>query len=48
MNARAILKFMIKRVPADVDRCLAANGLTRDNVDLFIFHQASGHYRCAP
>jgi 3-oxoacyl-[acyl-carrier-protein] synthase-3 len=43
MNGRAILKFMIKRVPADVDRCLAANGLTRDDVDLFIFHQASGH-----
>ncbi len=43
MNGRAILKFMIKRVPADVDRCLADNGLTRDDVDVFIFHQASGH-----
>ncbi len=43
MNGRAILKFMIKRVPADVDRCLALNGLDRDSVDTFVFHQASGH-----
>lgn len=43
MNGRAILKFMIKRVPADVDRCLDLNGLDRGDVDLFVFHQASGH-----
>ena len=43
MNGRAIFKFMIKRVPADVDRCLALNGLGRGDVDSFLFHQASGH-----
>ena len=43
MNGRAILKFMIRRVPADVDRCLALNGLGRDDIDYFVFHQASGH-----
>ena len=43
MNGRAIMKFMIKRVPADVDRCLALNGLDRASVDAFVFHQASGH-----
>lgn len=43
MNGRAILKFMIKRVPADVDRCLELNGLARGDVDSFVFHQASGH-----
>lgn len=43
MNGRAIYKFMIHHVPPDVDRCLAANNLTRDDVDYFVFHQASGH-----
>jgi len=43
MNGRAIMKFMIRRVPADVDRCLALNGLERGDVDHFVFHQASGH-----
>ena len=41
MNGRAIYSFMMRRVPADVDACLSANGLTRDDIDLFIFHQAS-------
>ena len=43
MNGRAILRFMIGRVPADVERCLARNGLAREDVDVFLFHQASGH-----
>ncbi len=43
MNGRAIMKFMIKRVPADVDRCLELNGMSRADVDYFVFHQASGH-----
>ena len=43
MNGRAILKFMIRRVPADVDRCLALNELERGDIDAFVFHQASGH-----
>ena len=43
MNGRAILKFMVKRVPADVARCLALNGLERGDIDFFVFHQASAH-----
>ncbi|MCT8974622.1 ketoacyl-ACP synthase III [Microbaculum marinisediminis] len=41
MNGREILNFMLERVPESVDRCLAREGLTRDDVDLFVFHQAS-------
>lgn len=41
MDGRAIFQFMMTRVPATVDGCLARNGLTRDDVDLFVFHQAS-------
>lgn len=41
MNGRAIFNFMMRRVPADVAACLAANGLSGDDIDLFVFHQAS-------
>jgi 3-oxoacyl-[acyl-carrier-protein] synthase-3 len=41
MNGRAIYNFMLTRVPTDVAACLAANGLTADEIDLFVFHQAS-------
>jgi 3-oxoacyl-[acyl-carrier-protein] synthase-3 len=41
MNGRAIYNFMLTRVPADVAACLAANGLSADDIDLFVFHQAS-------
>ena len=43
MNGRSILKFMVRRVPPDVRRCLELNQLGTDDVDLFLFHQASGH-----
>ena len=41
MNGRAIFNFMMKRIPADIDACLAANGIGKADVDLFLFHQAS-------
>ncbi len=41
MNGRAILEFMMTRVPDSVDQCLAKNALTRDEIDYFVFHQAS-------
>lgn len=41
MDGREIFNFMMRRVPDSVDRCLALNGLQRDDVDLFVFHQAS-------
>lgn len=41
MNGRAIFNFMMERVPRSVARCLERNGLTTNEVDLFVFHQAS-------
>lgn len=41
MNGRAIFNFMMTRVPATVDGCLARNALARDDIDYFVFHQAS-------
>ncbi|MDZ4252738.1 MAG: ketoacyl-ACP synthase III [Sulfuritalea sp.] len=41
MNGRAIFNFMISRVPTTVATCLSRNGLERENVDFFVFHQAS-------
>lgn len=41
MNGRAIFNFMITRVVGTVDACLGRNGLGRDDVDFFVFHQAS-------
>lgn len=43
MNGRSILNFMLERVPGSVEACLSKNGLTRDDVDLFVFHQASAY-----
>ena len=41
MNGRAIFNFMMKRVPDNVETCLAANRLEKGDIDLFVFHQAS-------
>lgn len=41
MNGRAIFNFMMRQVPKNVAECLALNGLTSDEIDLFVFHQAS-------
>jgi 3-oxoacyl-[acyl-carrier-protein] synthase III len=41
MNGRAIFNFMMSRIPRDVELCLAANSLRVQDVDLFLFHQAS-------
>ena len=41
MNGRAIFNFMMSRVPDDIRACLAANTLNKEDVDLFLFHQAS-------
>lgn len=43
MDGRAIFNFMMKNVPASVDAALERNGLTREDVDFFAFHQASGY-----
>lgn len=41
MNGRAIFNFMMRTAPRSVDECLDRNGWTRDDVDTFVFHQAS-------
>lgn len=41
MNGRAVFNFMMERIPPTLDACLEKNNLTRDEVDLFVFHQAS-------
>ena len=43
MNGRAIFEFMLERIPADLQACTARNGLTADDIDLFVLHQASAH-----
>lgn len=41
MAGRDIFNFVMRHVPGNVERCLKANGLTKDEVDLFLFHQAN-------
>lgn len=42
MNGTEILNFTLKNVPKMVNEVLEKAKLTMDNIDLFIFHQASG------
>ena len=41
MEGRAIFNFMMSEVPGDVSACLGANGLDADDIDAWVFHQAS-------
>jgi 3-oxoacyl-[acyl-carrier-protein] synthase-3 len=41
MDGRAIYNFMMKRVPISVNECLKLNQLSLDDIDFFVFHQAS-------
>jgi 3-oxoacyl-[acyl-carrier-protein] synthase III len=41
MDGRAIFNFAATHVPEDVGRVLARNGLTADEIDVFLFHQGS-------
>ena len=43
MNGRAIFEFVLKTIPADVAQCLEMNQLQKEDVDYFIFHQASAY-----
>lgn len=42
MNGADLLRFALRRVPVLLNDVLLKNNLTPDNIDLFIFHQASG------
>jgi 3-oxoacyl-[acyl-carrier-protein] synthase-3 len=41
MNGPEIFRFTLESVPAAVDALLAKAGLSRDEIDLFVFHQAN-------
>lgn len=41
MNGRSIFNFSMLHVPPVVEACLTANGIEKETVDLFLFHQAS-------
>lgn len=41
MNGRGIYNFAMKRVPANIERCIEANGMESEAIDRFLLHQAS-------
>ncbi len=41
MNGRGIFEFAMKEIPAILDECLEKNSLKKEEVDLFLLHQAS-------
>lgn len=41
MDGRGIFNFVMTELPKSIDRCLAKNGLAKEEVDLFALHQAS-------
>ena len=41
MNGRAVFNFLLTRVPQSLESCLVKNGISREEVDFFVFHQAS-------
>lgn len=41
MNGAEVFNFTIKRVPTTVDNVLNKSYLSKDNIDLFVFHQAN-------
>jgi 3-oxoacyl-[acyl-carrier-protein] synthase-3 len=42
MDGRGIYNFAMSTIPDDVDRCLSLNSLSMDDIDYFVFHQATG------
>ena len=41
MHGRSILNFMLERIPVSVNTCLEKNNLLTEDIDYFVFHQAS-------
>jgi len=41
MNGPEIFNFTIENIPSTISSCLEKNGLTIDDVDMFIYHQAN-------
>ncbi len=43
MDGRVIYEYMMRTVPTVVRQCLEENGLSMEEIDYFILHQASAH-----
>jgi 3-oxoacyl-[acyl-carrier-protein] synthase-3 len=43
MDGRDVYQYMVRCVPASVKKCLEKNGKLFEEIDFFLFHQASGH-----
>lgn len=41
MNGRGVYSFMMSEVPPNILRCLEQNDVTKDDIDKWVFHQAS-------
>ena len=41
MNGRGIFEYVMKEVPPIVDKCLETNDFKKEDIDLFLLHQAS-------
>ncbi|MFA5905333.1 MAG: ketoacyl-ACP synthase III [Desulfobacula sp.] len=41
MDGRGIFELVATEVPKDIEKCLQINGLKFDDLDVFVFHQAS-------
>ena len=41
MDGREIFNLVMRSVPRNIERCLKTNGLGKDDVDLFVLHQAN-------
>ncbi len=41
MNGPEVFSFAVREVPPVIESCLELNGMTMDDVDLFVFHQAT-------
>jgi 3-oxoacyl-[acyl-carrier-protein] synthase-3 len=41
MNGRAVFNFTAQRIPSDIKEAIAQNGLTIEDIDLFLLHQGS-------
>lgn len=43
MNGAGVFNFVLSTVPSLIDSLLSKAGIERDDVDLFVFHQANAH-----
>jgi 3-oxoacyl-[acyl-carrier-protein] synthase-3 len=41
MKGQDVFMFAMKKVPAQIQQCLAINNMAKDDIDIFLFHQGS-------